>query len=101
MPIKNLMKTIVIFYSEDSKYASEKAFNGKSALEITSEWASSLNLTSFTLNSGSLSALLSDMKKLCDENQADNVLFSYNDLPYLNKSLAKKILDSQIEYKSE
>ena len=101
MPIKNLMKTIVIFYAEDSKYASEKAFNGKSALEITSEWASSLNLTSFTLNSGSLSALLSDMKKICDENQTETVLFSYNDLPYLNKALAQKILDSHIEYKAE
>ena len=101
MPIKNLMKTIVIFYNEDSKYTSEKAFNGKSALEITSEWASSLNLPSFTLNSGSLSALLSDMKKLCDENQAETVLFSYNDLPYLNKALAQKILDSHIEYKAE
>ena len=41
------------------------------------------------------------MKKLCDENQAENVLFSYNDLPYINKNLGQKILDSQIEYKSE
>ena len=95
------MKTIVIFYSEDSKYASEKAFNGKSAVEITSEWASSLDLPSFTVKSATLTDLLSDMKKLCDENQAENVLFSYNDMPYLNKSLAQKILDSHIEYKAE
>ena len=101
MPIKNLMKTIVIFYSEDSKYAAEKVFGGKSALELTSEWASSLNLTSYTVKSSTLSDLLTDMKKLCDENQADTVLFSYNDLPYLNKELSQKILDSHIEYKSE
>ncbi len=101
MPIKNLMKTIVIFYSEDSKYAAEKAFKGKSALELTAEWAKSLDLPAFTVKSASLTDLLLDMKKLCDENQAETVLFSYNDLPYLNKSLAKKILDSQIEYKSE
>jgi len=101
MPIKNLMKTIVIFYDEDSNYSKEKAFNGKSAIELTAEWASSLNLTSYTVKSQTLSDLLTDMKKLCDENQAETVLFSYNDLPYLNKNLAQKILDSQIEYKSE
>ena len=95
------MKTIVIFYAEDSKYAAEKAFNGKSALEITSEWASSLNLASYTVKSSTLAELLTDMKKLCEENQAETVLFSYNDLPYINKALAQKILDSQIEYKAE
>ena len=101
MPIKNLMKTIVIFYEEESKYAEEKAFNGKSAVESAEKWASSLNLTSYTVKSSTLSDLLTDMKKLCDENQAENVLFSYKDLPYLNKELSQKILDSQIEYKSE
>ena len=93
MPIKNLMKTIVIFYDEDSNYST--------AIELTSEWAASLNLTSYTIKSSTLSGLLTDMKKLCDDNQADTVLFSYNDLPYLNKALAQKILDSHIEYKSE
>ena len=101
MPIKNLMKTIIIFYSEDSKYALEKAFNGKSAIDLTGDWAKNLNFSVFTLKSASLTELLSDMKKLCDENQADTVLFSYNDLPYLNQSLAQKILNSHIEYKSE
>ena len=101
MPIKNLMKTIVIFYDEDSKYAAEKAFKGKSAVELTSEWAESLNLASYTVKSPTLSELLTDMKKLCEENQAETVLFSYNDLPYLNKELSQKILNSQIEYKSE
>lgn len=101
MPIKNLMKTIVIFYSEDSKYTSEKAFNGKSAIELTGQWAKSLDLPAFTLKSATLTELLTDMKKLCDENQAETVLFSYNDLPYLNKSLAQKILNSHIEYKAE
>ena len=96
-----MMKTIIIFYAEDTKYAEEKAFNVKSAVELTTTWAKSLDLPSFTVKSASLTELFTDMKKLCDENQAENVLFSYNDLPYLNKSLAKKILDSQIEYKSE
>ena len=101
MPIKKLMKTIVIFYDENAKYASQKVFKGKSAIELTAEWAKSLDLPAFTLKASTLTELLEAMKKLCDENQAENVLFSYNDLPYINKNLGQKILDSQIEYKSE
>ena len=95
------MKTIVIFYNENSKYASQKVFNEKSAIELTEKWAESLDLAAFTVNASTLTELLETMKKLCDENQAETVLFSYNDLPYLNKPLAQKILDSHIEYKSE
>ena len=101
MPIKNLMKTIVIFYDENSKYASQKVFNGKSAIELTDQWAKSLDLPAFTVKSATLTELLEDMKRLCSENQAETVLFSYNDLPFINKSLGQKVLDSQIEYKSE
>ena len=101
MPIKKVMKTIVIFYDNDSSYQNEKVFDGKSAVELSSQWASWLGLQTFTLKSASLAELLSDMKKLCSENHAETVLFSYNDLPYLNKSVSKKILDSHIEYKSE
>ena len=63
MPIKNLMKTIVIFYDEDSKYSKEKAFKGKSAVELTNEWAQSLNLPSFTVKSATLADLLCDMNR--------------------------------------
>ena len=95
------MKTIVIFYDNDSSYQNEKVFDGKSAVELSSQWAAGLGLEAFTLKSASLTELLSDMKKLCTENQAETVLFSYIDLPYLNKTIAKKIWDSHIEYKSE
>ena len=67
MPIKNLMKTIVIFYDEDSKYSKEKAFKGKSAVELTNEWAQSLNLPSFTVKSATLTDLLCDMKEICSK----------------------------------
>ena len=95
------MKTIVIFYDNDSSYSKEKAFGGKSAVELSMQWAASLGLEAFTLKSATLAELLFDMKKLCDEKQAQTVLFSFIDLPYLNKSVSKKILDSHIEYKSE
>lgn len=101
MPIKNLMKTIVIFYDNDSSYAKEKAFNGKSALELSKNWAQSLGLDSFTVKSASLSQLLCDMKELCSKEGAETALFSFIDLPFLNKKLSEKILDSHITYKSE
>ena len=41
------------------------------------------------------------IQKICEEKQAETVLFSYIDLPCLNKSVSKKIWDSHIEYKSE
>ena len=81
MPIKNLMKTIVIFYDEDSKYSKEKAFKGKSAVELTNEWAQSLNLPSFTVKSATLTDLLCDMKEICSKENAENVVFSFIDLP--------------------
>ena len=101
MPIKNLMKTIVIFYDEDSKYSKEKAFKGKSAVELTNEWAQSLNLPSFTVKSATLTDLLCDMKAICTQENAENVVFSFIDLPFLNKELSQKILDFHINYKAE
>ena len=101
MPIKNLMKTIVIFYDNDSSYSKDKAFNGKSAVELSKNWAESLGLPAFTLKSASLTQLLCDMKELCTKENAETALFSFIDLPFLNKKLSQKILDSHITYKSE
>ncbi len=101
MPIKNLMKTIVIFYDNDSSYSKEKAFKGNSAIELSKNWADSLGLASFTVKSASLTQLLCDMKELCAKEKAETALFSFIDLPFLNKDLTQKIIDSHIEYKSE
>ena len=101
MPIKNLMKTIVIFYDNDSAYSKEKTFNGKSAVELSKAWAESLELDSFTVKSASLSQLLCDMKELCTKENAETAVFSFIDLPFLNKNLSQKLIDSHITYKSE
>ena len=101
MPIKNLMKTIVIFYDNDSSYSKEKAFNGKSAVELSKNWAESLGLPAFTVKSASLTQLLCDMKEFCTKESAETALFSFIDLPFLDKKLSQKILDSHITYKSE
>ncbi len=95
------MKTIVIFYDNKSSYANEKYFGGKSALELTALWAQKLNLPAFTLNSKTLGELLYDMKKICENQNAQTVIFAYNDLPYLDIELSKKIIDSHHSYKSE
>ena len=101
MPIKNLMKTIVIFYDNDSSYSKEKAFNGKSAIELSKNWAESLNLSCFTVKSATLTALLCDMKEICTKENAETALFSFIDLPFLDKEISQKIIDSHITYKSE
>ena len=101
MPIKKLMKTIVIFYDNEAKYSNEKIFNGKSAIELSKAWAESLGLASFTVKSKNLSQLLCDMKELCAKENAETALFTYIDLPFLDKKLSQKILDSHITYKSE
>ncbi|SEP75537.1 spiro-SPASM protein [Treponema bryantii] len=101
MPIKNLMKTIVIFYDNDSSYSKEKAFNGKSAEELSKNWAESLGLPSFTVKSETLTQLLCEMKELCTKENAETAVFSFIDLPFLDKKLSQKIIDSHITYKSE
>ena len=101
MPIKNVMKTIVIFYDDNSPYADNKAFNGKSAVELSALWAEELKLEAYTVKAANLTELLCNIKELCSQHEAENVVFSYNDLPYLNKKLSQKIIDSHIKYKSE
>ena len=100
MPIKNLMKTIVIFYDNDSSYSKEKAFNGKSAVELSKNWAESLGLPSFTVKSETLTQLLCEMKELCTKENAETAIFSFIDLPFLDKKLSQKIIDSCRTFKN-
>jgi len=95
------MKTIVIFYDNNSSYSKEKVFKGKSASELSAAWAESLELPYFTVKSQTLTDLLCDMKEICSREGAETAVFSYIDLPFLDKELAEKIIDSHITYKSE
>ena len=95
------MKTIVIFYDNESSYSQEKVFNGKSAVELSALWAENLGLPAFTVKSKNLTGLLCDMKELCSKENAENVVFSYIDVPFIDKTLSQKIIDSHITYKSE
>ena len=101
MPIKKLMKTIVIFYDNDTSYSREKAFGGKSAVELSAKWAEELGLPAFSIKAENLTQLLTNMKELCSKENAETALFSFIDLPFLDKKLSQKILDSHITYKAE
>lgn len=96
------MKSIIVFFNDKaSEYGDKKVFGGKSAKELSKSWAENFTCDIFTVESKNLTQLLSDMKKLCTENSADYVIFSWNDLPYLNLELTKQLIDSHTEYKSE
>ncbi|MCR5189366.1 MAG: spiro-SPASM protein [Treponema sp.] len=97
-----MMKGIIIFYKDKlSKYADEKVFSGLSAREISKKWAEKMDLESYELESVSLSNMLTEAKALCDSKKADYVVFAYDDLPFLDYELSKKMISSHIEYKAE
>lgn len=97
-----MMKGIIIFYKDKfSKYADEKVFSGESARDLTKKWAEKIDLEYFELEANSLSILLTKAKELCDSKNADYVVFSYDDLPFLDFNLSKKMISSHIEYKAE
>lgn len=101
------MKSIVILYNDDySKYAGEKAFNNKSALELSHEWAASFADEVVEISSGELKDLTvhSLLEKLCQvmrEKSGQRLIFSYSDLPFLNKALTEEILDTHEKYDAE
>jgi len=99
---KQLMKSIVVFFNdESSKYSDKVVFQNKTAKQLTKEWAEKIGCDIFTVNSKSLSDLLNDMKALCKEQKADYVIYSYNDIPFLNYSLTEEMIKSHTEYKAE
>ena len=100
------MKTIVVLFDENNKYENEKAFDGKSAVELCFSAASSLELEIKVLdakkeNLTDISSLFNALDKLCKENEAKTVVFSYADCPFLNQNLAKELLNTHFEYKAE
>ena len=98
------MKSIVIFYDDDnSKYRNEAAFNGKSAVELSAEWAKTVPCDKIVTIS-SRTNVLDLLQNIIAESEsagADNIIFTYNDCPFLNTEITKKLLDSHIEYNSE
>ena len=107
------MKSIVIFYNDkNSKYKDEKIFNGKSSVELTKELFLNNDFSNinqkflesdiFTIsNANNLCELLNEINQITENSKADFVIFSYNDLPFLNANLTKELIEYHINYKAE
>lgn len=101
------MKSIVILYNEsDCSYKNEKVFDGKSAVEKTTQFFGENNFPTVTKvftveNKPTITELLSEINQIASANNADFVIFSYNDLPFLNLELTKKLIENHKEYRSE
>ena len=96
------MKSVVILYECNSKYAEEKSFGGLSAKQLCDAEVSKIAENVVRIKScDSVLGLISALKNACEENQADYVVFSYDDLPFFNVGLAEKLIKSHEDYKAE
>ena len=96
------MKSIVVLFDEKNKYEDIKAFDGKSAVELCAAAAASLELPVKTVTGlCTKSELAAKLDSICKENQADAVVFSFADCPFLNKPLVQELLDTHFEYRAE
>lgn len=97
------MKSIIILYKDsESLYCDEKVFDGKSSIDLSLTWAKSINENVVILQDcKNLSDLFSKINEKCIENNADYVIFSYIDLPFLNKTLTEELINTHEEFKAE
>lgn len=101
------MNCIVILYDEENILENKKDFGGKSALEHSFLWAEKVtgdkNFVKIIKKSEirNFAELLKQICLYCKEKNADYVIYSYADLPFLNLDLTKKMQESHQEYKSE
>lgn len=98
------MKSIVIFYDDiNSSYKNEKVFNGKSAVDLGLSWAKNIECNNVVTISPkeNVLQLLKAIQNECEKAQADFVIFSYNDCPFLNVELTKKMICNHTQFHSE
>ena len=104
LPINKVMKSIIVFYDDkNSLYKDEKSFDGKSAVELSALWAEKTGADKIVTLSdlNSVTELLEKMTEEAKKNQADYVIFSYNDCPLLNLELTNRLIDFHTKYFSE
>ena len=96
------MKGIIIFIESESIYAPQKVFDGKSAVDLSYEWAKKLEMDIFTVSEKrSVLSALEEMYDICVKNSADYAVVSFNDVPFTNLAITKKLIENHIEYKAE
>ena len=96
------MKSIIVFYEDKtSKYGEEKVFNGKSAVEMSANWAQKFSDKAVSVAADNMGMLFTKMKEICTAENADYVIFSYKDLPFLNDKLTQKLIEFHTKYQAE
>lgn len=99
-----MMKSIVVFYDDEkSPYSNEKAFDSKSAKELSLLWANSLDSAGIVTIKAqpSVSSLLEQICIAGKDNQADYIVFAFADVPFYNKKLSQKMIENHEKYHSE
>ena len=98
------MKSIVILYESTSEFGSEKVFGGKSAREITREWALGFAGDQNIVTLGgceNAATLLQHMADAAKTKDADYIIFSFDDVPFINASLTNQLVDQHVNYHAE
>ena len=103
------MKCIVILFDEENFYENQKLAADKTARELTKNWADSLVadgkaikvVTVKKSDCKTLTELLEISKSEAQKADADAVIYSYADVPFINRKITDEILESHFEYKNE
>lgn len=96
---------IALFAKNKTSHLEDKIFDGKSAFDLSKEWASSFDNASvcvFGQNKDyTIHTLLLDLAQKAKDENASRVMFAFADLPFLNKKLSEEILETHEKYASE
>lgn len=97
------MKSIVVFYDNNSVYSEEKVFNSKSAKDLSFQWAQSINADEIVTvqKQNCVYDLLDEVCNICNQKKADYVIFAFSDVPFYNKEVTEKLIKNHLEYHAE
>ncbi len=99
------MKCIVFLYRDDRlPYGDKTEFDGKTARNLCLSQLKTFSDEVVCINrneAANIEQLLCEMDRIISQKQADYALFCYDDLPFINEGLTKKLIDSHLKYKAE
>ena len=114
------MKTLVILFADfRSKHIFEKSFGGFSAFDLTLKWAESIkdsetvifyygnmnfdsnDMKKVRLDLFTVSELFKKMSETASESGCKKIVYSFADLPFINKNITDTLLETHTAYKAE
>ena len=116
------MKTLVILFADyRSRHIFDKGFLNDSSFDLSVKWAKKIpdsvlyvltykNESDFDsykdlkierLDSFTVSGLFEKLSELCEREDAEKVVYSYADLPFLNEKITETLIDTHVRYKAE